>query len=199
MPEFYADDKARERRLAEIRARRGTAEREAHLAKIAEVKEKEKQDKAKRKTTSSSPRKTRENSTEFHGHTWDEWDAMVAAGLALVRERGAQRQLTTYTDVWGHLTSTLGKELGNAYFQIPALLEHMTIADGTDDGLIISALVQSDAPEPSPGAGFFSIAAAKGLFPAADAPKSAKDWTMTDTQRAFWQQQVDALFAKFGS
>ncbi len=199
MAEFYAEDRNRERRLAEIRARRGTPEREARIAEISDQKAQAKQAATKRKSTSgSSARKTRENSTEYHGHSWDEWDAMRDAAFALVVERAAKREFTAYTDIWSHVVGVLGKELGNAYFQLPALLEHMTLKGLEDSELIVTALVTYEGDEPTPGPGFFAVAVQKGTIASFDAPAKGEVFRMTDEQRAFWQQQVDGLFAKYG-
>ena len=199
MPTYYADDRARENRLAAIRARRGTADREAFIAEIAEKKQQDKQAAAKRKSSAASERKTRENSEQYHGHSWDEWDLMRDKGLAFITERAARREFTSATELWAHLVAELGKPLGNSHFQTPALLEHVGMKSLDESGLLASALVIDDPAAPSPGAGLFSLAAAKNLLPQADAPKSTKDFTMSEAQRAFWQSQVDALFAKFAT
>lgn len=197
MAEFYADDRARESRLAAIRARRGTPERDAKIAEIAEQKQKAA---VKKKAASTTVKKTRENSDQYHGHSWDEWDQMRDAGLELIKQHAAKREFVTYTQLWGHTVEKLGKELGNSYFQLPALLEHITVKGFDETELMVSALVSTaDGPDPSPGSGMFALAVSKGLLPEADAPQGGKDWVMTESQRVFWQQQVDALFAKFAS
>jgi hypothetical protein len=196
MAEFYADDRARESRLAAIRARRGTAEREAHIAEIAEQKQKAV---AKKKSTGTTVRKTREISDQYHGHPWDEWDQMRDVGLDLIKERAAKGEFVTLTQLWEGAVDKLGKPLGNSHFQLPALLEHIALKGLDETGLLVTAVVTYQDGEPTPGPGLFALAASKGLIPEADAPKDLKTWTMTENQRAFWQQQVDAVFAKFAS
>ncbi|MDP1795138.1 MAG: hypothetical protein Q8K63_13465 [Acidimicrobiales bacterium] len=196
MAEFYANDKTRERRLADIRARRGSADRDAHIAEIAERKQQAKKAAATRKAGPSA-RKTRENSSEYHGHSWDEWDRMRDAGLALITARAAQREYTSHTELWGHLTDELGKGLGNAHFQMPALLEHIALKGFDDIGLVVSALAVDDGAEPSPGIGFFRIAVDKKMLDESELPEGGKDWKMTDGQRAFFQSHAAAVFDKF--
>ena len=192
MAEFFADDRARERRLAEIRSRRGSAEREAHIAEIAE----KKQAAAKKKPSSkSTQKKTRENSTEYHGHSWDEWDQMRDVGLALIAERAAKREFVSYGAIWDRLVAELGKPLGNSHFQWPSLMEHMAEKSLADSQLIAAALVVDEDSDGSPGVGFFRLAAAKGLIPAEAAPEKGAEWAMSESQRQFWQQQVDGMFA----
>ena len=66
-----------------------------------------------------------------------------------------------------------------------------------DGGLILTALIGYEGAEPSPGPGFFRLAASKDLIPVEDSPEVGKPWTMNDRQRAFWQSQVDELFDRY--
>ena len=193
---YERPEDARARRLAEIRSRRGSPER---LAKIAELEA----DKARRSRPKSksapSGRKSPSNSVDMFGHPWQEWFAMRDAAYEFLRRCARDRSTTASGDVWHAVSEALGTDLGSHWRKLPHLLGHVSEHSHAESGVLASALVISvpDDQESGPGAGFFRVAASLGLIDRPDAPAAGTEWVMTEAQRGFWREQVDAVFAKF--
>ena len=193
---FDHPEDRREKRLAEIRARRGTPER---LAKIAELEHLQ----PRRKTPEPSPgqRKNPQNSTSFFGHSWPEWFEMRDAAFSFLCVCAGERRLSSYHELWTTVGTALGKDLGNHWRQLPHLLGYVSERSLEEVGVLATALViyDPDDASSSPGPGFFSLAVSLGLLDAADGPQDADTWTMTNRQRTFWRQQVQGMFDRFGA
>ena len=101
--------------------------------------EKRRQSLPKYKGTSTSDKKTPENSDTFYGHPWAEWFAMRDAGITILRERGAGRRLITYPELWEAIETRLGKDLGNSQWKISRLLEDIDEESGLDAQFILTA------------------------------------------------------------
>lgn len=196
LAEFISDDEARDRRLEAIRARRGSPERMARIEALQASKADQKR-KMKR-SSAAAGRKTPENSADFFGHPWPLWFAMRDAGYQHIIERARNRQTTTYGELWAAITDTIGEDLGNPWRKIDHLLGYVGEFAYERDGLMPTALVMYEgADETNPGPGFFRLAATMGLFPAGDAPPVGEEWKeMTGTQRKFWEEQRDLVFAR---
>ena len=195
MPDYLPDDEARDRRLAEIRARRGTPERQAALEAMKAAKAR-----TNRPSQSSADgRKTPENSRDFFGHPWPQWFAMRDAGYEHIIERARKRQTTTYRDLWAAVARRLGEDIGNPWRQIDDLLGYIGQAAYEKDRVMPTAVVMYEgADDAGPGPGFFRLATSMGLFPEVHAPAAGEKWaTMTDVQRRFWEEQRDLLFDYF--
>lgn len=194
--EFVSDDDARDRRLADIRARRGTPERQA---KIAAQEASKAQAKKKSQSSSLSGKKTPDNSPSFHGHPWPLWFSMRDAGYEHIIERALERETTTYKELWAAITAALGQDFGNTYFQTGDLLGSIATYAHDKDGVMPTALVMYEGTEEAnAGPGFFRLAASMGLLPEGVAPPTGEPWTgMTDAQRSFWEEQRDLVFAHF--
>ena len=199
MADFIPDDEARDRRLAAIRARRGTPERLAAIEALMASKAKEKEKARKSPSTGGGARKTPENSDSYFGHSWPFWFAMRDAGNEHIIECARERRTTTYADLWAAITASLGEELGNRWWQMGPLLGAMGEAAHEKDGIMPTALVMAEGDgETNPGPGFFRLAADMGQFPEDQTPPKGEPWTkMTETQRRFWEEQRDLVFAKF--
>jgi len=104
------------------------------------------------------------------------------------------------TELWPAAELRLGVSLGNPWRQIPNLLGHISEQAHEDHGLLLSALVVEEGLAPQPGEGFFRLAAALGLLAERDSPAPSVPWQgMTHAQRAFWEEQVSAIFAHFAT
>jgi hypothetical protein len=196
LPDLPADE-VRIQRLAEIRARRGSAERLAHIDQLATAKAK-----TKKAPSSAGNRKTPENSSEMFGHPWPFWFRMRDAGLQFLRDSASQRKMVTYGELWDAITLEVGEDCGNAWRQRPNLLGYIAEQGYQDLGYIPTALViyreddDGDGTE-HPGPGFFRLAVTLGAITADLAPAAGEEWTvMTDQQREFWQSQVQGMFSR---
>lgn len=194
MAERKYDDEARDR-LAAIRARRGTPERQAHI----EALQASKAQSTKKLTSATSGRKTPENSADFFGHPWPLWHSMVNEGYEHIINRARQRRTTTYKELWAAITAAVQQDLGNPYWQIGPLLGSISEYAYDKDGVMPTALVMYEgADETNAGPGFFRLAASMGLLPDGVAPPPGEPWKqMTDAQRRFWEEQRDLVFAQF--
>ena len=193
---FDHPEDRREKRLAEIRARRGTPERLAKIAELELV-----QPRRKTPKPSVGHRKTPENSSSFFGHPWPEWFEMRDAAFSFLCVCARERRLASYHEIWTTVGAKLGKDLGNHWRQLPHLLGHVSERSLEESGILATALVVYDPGDASsgPGPGFFSLAVSLGLLAPADGQQDAETWTMSDRQRTFWRQQVDAMFDRFAS
>ena len=187
---------AKEKRLAAIRARRGTPERLTEIAGIAERRRE-----AQRRTKSSDGRKTPENSTTFFGHTWAEWFRMRDAGYAFLCERASHRRMVSYREVWDAVGNALPFDIGPMYRQVPHLLRYISMYAVDEFGFLPTALVTYDGdPDVGPGPGFFRLAGSLGLIPEADVPAEGEEWrAMTPNQRRFWTEQLEGTFGRFAN
>lgn len=183
----------RARRLAEVRAQRGSEER---LRQIADLEAQKAKPKA-RTRPSPSVRKSPETSATFFGYPWAEWFEMRDAGRAHLNDCAAQRQLTTYGELWQAIEETVGRQLGSPHLALPRLLRDIADVAIKDDEPNPMALAVQSAGDQEPGAGFFRTAVALHELPAVEEPPKGEDWEMTDAQRKFWRGQVDAAFAYF--
>ena len=186
----------RARRLAAVRAQRGSEERARQIAELEAEKAKPK---ARARSATPSVRKSPETSSTFFGYPWAEWFEMRDAGRARLNTCAAERQLITYGDLWAAIAETVGRELGSHHLALPRLLRDIgdvAIKDGEPNPM---ALAVQSAGDQEPGAGFFRTAVALHELPAVDEPAKGEDWTMTDAQRTYWRTQVDALYAYFAA
>jgi hypothetical protein len=184
----------RARRLAEVRAQRGSEERARQIAELEADKAK-----PKRRTRSAPPsvRKSPETSATFFGYPWAEWFEMRDAGRARLNTCAAERELITYGELWAAIAESVGRELGSPHLALPRLLRDIgdvAVKDGEPNPM---ALAVQAAGDQEPGAGFFRTAVALHELPAVDEPPTGEDWTMTDAQRSYWRAQVDRLYAHF--
>jgi hypothetical protein len=187
---FSTDSNTRDSRLAKIRARRGTPERQALIDEMQAAKLK------KKTAAASTGRKTPANSEEMFGHTWPEWFEMRDAGYQHILGCAREGKKTTEREVWAAVQKQLGKDLGSHSRQLPHLLVHITEHVYPTAGVIPSAIVIDKKGDEHPGARFFRRAAALGALPKKDAPATGETWTeMTPNQRAFWEDQVGRMFA----
>jgi hypothetical protein len=181
-------------RLADIRARRDSPERLAHISELESAP-------ARRKTAkpSGSHRKTPENSTHMFGHPWPEWFEMRDAVFDYLCVCAAKRQRASYGEIWTRLADALGKDPDNNWRQLPYVLEYVSRRSLEEFEILATALVIYDSGDvdSGPGPGFFRLAASLGLLADADSPPEGIEWSMTDRQRTFWEQQRDAMFDRF--
>jgi hypothetical protein len=206
-PEDPEDRRAR--RLAEIRAQRGTDARAREIADLEARRAAEPEPVRVTRATSSSGGSSRSSSpsrprrpssgktagTSFFGHPWSEWHQMVDVGLDHLVELASERSTTTEEALWKHVGAELGLTLGDPRLPMPFLLRDITNRQLDDTGLLVTALALTDDGTPAPG--FFRLAAQIGKLPSAQAPRESSDgtWTMSERQEAFWRSQVDALYA----
>jgi len=184
----------RARRLAAVRAQRGSEER-ARL--IAELEAEKAKPKARARSATPGVRRSPQTSSTFFGYPWAEWFEMRDAGRARLNTCAAERQLITYGDLWEAIAQTVGRELGSHHLALPRLLRDIgdvAIKDGDPNPM---ALAVQSAGDQEPGAGFFRTAVALHELPAVDEPPKGEDWTMSDAQRAYWRTQVASLYAHF--
>ena len=185
---YEAPDVRRARQREEIRARRGSPERAAEIAAIEERKAQAK----KRPSSTSSVKKTPENSTEIFGHPWDTWFAMRDAATAHLAGRAADGRLSSTAEVWAAVTEAVGAEVGKPGLQLPKLLGTVAADAFADRQAVLTALVADpagDKPDPS----FFRHAADAGVLPAEASPPPTKGAAPTEAQLAFWQATVAEL------
>jgi hypothetical protein len=186
---FSTDSNTRDSRLAKIRARRGTPERQALIEEMQAAK-------IKKKTVASTGRKTPANSEEMFGHPWPVWFEMRDAGYEHILGCARAGKKTTEREVWAAVGKQLGRDLGTHSRQLPHLLVHITEHAYPTTGVIPTAIVIDKKGDEHPGARFFRRAAALGALPKQDAPKTGETWTeMTPAQRTFWEDQVARMFA----
>ncbi|MET1049512.1 MAG: hypothetical protein ABWZ55_07765 [Acidimicrobiales bacterium] len=186
----------RARRLAAVRAERGSEERARQIAELEAEKAKAK---VRARSATPSVRRSPESSSTFFGYPWAEWFEMRDAGRARLNRCAAERQLIAYGVLWAAIAETVGRELGSQHLALPRLLRDIgdvAIKDGEPNPM---ALAVQSAGDQEPGAGFFRTAVALHELPAVDEPAKGEDWTMTDAQRTYWRTQVDALYAYFAS
>ena len=196
MIEHFPDEQARDRRLAAIRAQRGTPERETQIQALELARATAAKSKAR--ATSTSGRKTPENSSEMFGHPWTEWFQMRDAGFDHIERCARKRSLTTYAELWSAIATQLGKDLGSHWRQLPNLLGYISEWAYEKYKLIPTALVIDQEGDAHPGPGFFRLAAMLGALPENDSPPTGEEWTgMTDSQREFWEASRDAVFNHF--
>ncbi|HEY5888729.1 MAG TPA: hypothetical protein VIT24_13420 [Acidimicrobiales bacterium] len=184
----------RARRLAEVRAQRGSEERARQIAELEAEKAKPK---VRTRSATPSVRKSPETSATFFGYPWAEWFEMRDAGRARLNTCAADRELISYGDLWAAIADTVGRELGSPHLALPRLLRDIgdvAMKDGEPNPM---ALAVQSAGDQDPGAGFFRAAVALHELPAVDEPPTGEDWTMTDGQRTFWRTQVEGLYAHF--
>jgi hypothetical protein len=123
---------------------------------------------------------------------------MRDAGMEHIAEWSRRCELTTYADLWSGIVARVGSDAGDPWRQLPMLLGYISDEHHEAVGAIPTAVVVYDLADKHPGPGFFRLAASYGLLPDEDAPALGEEWTeMTDRQRAFWDEQVAALFAHF--
>lgn len=185
----------RARRLAEIRAQRGTEERERQIADLAAAKAKPKP----RARAKAAPRKSPETSPTFFGYPWAEWFEMRDAGRAVLAECAAEGRVITYGELWAAVAERVSRELGPPHLPLPRLLRdiaEVSIKDGEPNP---TALVVQKDGEQEPGAGFFRDAVALHQLPAVEEPPKGEDWVMSDAQRTYWTAQVAALHEHHGA
>jgi len=184
----------RARRLAEVRAQRGTEERERQIAELAAAKATPKP----RAKAKAAPRRSPETSATFFGYPWSEWFEMRDAGRACLAERAAEGGVITYGELWDTIATRVGRELGSPHLPVPRLLKdiaEVTIKDGEPNPTAI--VVQQDGDQ-EPGAGFFRDAVGLHELPAVEEPAKGEDWVMSDAQRTYWTGQVAALYEHHG-
>ena len=184
----------RARRLAEVRAQRGTEERQRQIADLEAERAKPKP----RKRAAPAPRKSPETSATFFGYPWAEWFEMRDAGRAHLNECAAERTLTTYGRLWEAIGERVGRPLGSPHLPLPRLLQDIAdvaLKDGDPNPTALAVQAEGDQ---EPGAGFFRAAVALHELPPAQDPPKGEDWTMTDAQRAYWTEQVQRLHDHFG-
>ena len=187
---FVTDSSTRDNRLAKIRSRRGTPERQALIEEMQAAKIR------KKTATAKTGRKTPANSEEMFGHAWPEWFEMRDAGYQHILGCAQQGQKTTEGDVWAAVVAHMGRDLGSHSRQLPHLLVHITEHSYPTSGVLPTAIVMSAAGDEHPGPRFFRRAAVLGALPKKDAPATGDEWTeMTPNQRAFWEDQVARMFA----
>jgi hypothetical protein len=151
----------------------------------------------RKRSDSWSGRKTPDNSSSFHGHTWPEWFAMRDAGAAIILEHARAHEYLTYPQFWAGVRSSVDFDIGHPWRQIPILLEYISDYTFEEIGLFVTALVIDGEPRIGPKEGFFRLASQRGALPEADAPPPGVVWTgMNARQRAFWEEQVARIFDK---
>jgi hypothetical protein len=189
---FVPADEVRLRRIAEIRGRRGSAERVAHIGQLAEEKAK-----PKKSAGAGSGRKSPDNSSEMYGHPWAVWFQMRDAGLEFLDQSAALEKKVTYGEVWDAITSQVGDQAGVAWRQLPHLLGFIGAKGYEQSGFIPTSLVVYQDDYARPGPGFFRLAVELGALNAEDAPTEGDRWTtMTEVQQQFWEAQMQGMFAK---
>ena len=144
----------------------------------------------------SSGRKTPQNSDTYFGHSWPEWSEMVDVGIAYLIECAKRHRTAAYGELWEAIEKVLGRDIGNSWRQMPQLLGYISERSFEGVGLFLTALVVDDVPDGHPEQGFFRLAAKRGALPEREAPRMGEPWTITSTQRRFWEEQVAAIFAK---
>ena len=183
----------RQRQRDEIRSTRGSAERLDQIAAIAAEKARAQQ----RSGSRSSGRKSPSNSADMFGHRWPEWFQMRDTALQFLESVAAEKRLTSYGEVWGHIGKALDTELGSHWRQLPNLLGYVSVKAFAAYELVPTALVVTPGQD-GPEAGFFRIAVELGDLDDSHSPEEGEPWTMSDAQRTYWNSTVEQLFARFG-
>lgn len=184
----------RARRLAEVRAQRGSEERARQIAELEAEKAKPK---ARSSSATPSVRKSPETSATFFGYPWAEWFEMRDAGRRVLADCAAEQRLITYGELWVAIAAAVGRELKSPHLAIPRLLQDIAEVSIKDGDPNPSALAVQGDGDQEPGAGFFRAAVALHQLPAVEEPGSGEDFAMSDAQRAYWRAQVDGLYAHF--
>jgi hypothetical protein len=143
-------------------------------------------------------RKTEENSESYFNHPWPEWNEMRDLGLSYLREIAAKEKTVTYEGFWNAVRLGVGRDIGKPFRQIPLLLRHVGEKSFDDSGLVVTALVVTEATEPSPSEGFFRLASRLELIPEDESPETGVKWLgMTAAQRTFWLRHKESLYEHF--
>lgn len=185
----------RARRLAEVRAQRGSEERLAQIAELEAARAKP----TPRTRSAPAPRKSPETSATFFGYPWSEWFEMRDAGRSYLAECAAERRVITYGDLWVAIAAKVDRELGSPHLPLPRLLKDIAEVSIKEGDPNPTALVVPKDGDQEPGAGFFRDAVALHQLPATEEPPKGEDFEMTDAQRAYWRTQVDALYEHFAA
>ena len=154
-------EERRARRLAEIRAQRGTDERSRQIADLEanrriEPPPRDRTVRVRRTTSAPKPKTSGKTAgTSFFGHPWAEWHQMVDTGRLFLIEQAEATSTTTADELWTHIGAATGVRLGDPTLPMPFLLRDITNREKDDSGLVLAALVaDSDAfdgfdPHPS--------------------------------------------------
>jgi hypothetical protein len=191
---YHPDEDATRRRISEMRAR---WEKPEFAARNAARRAPQMTEKRGKKSSKDRHRKTPENSTTFFGHSWPLWHRMRDAGIVHIAACAKESRTTTYAELWSAIQKQVSEDIGRPFRQIRALAG--TIANHAHDTHepMLTALVVHEG-DGHPGPGFFRLAAQRGLLPEADFPSEEEEWTaITPNQQAFWESQVNAVFAQF--
>jgi hypothetical protein len=192
---YFPDEDRTRRRLADLRAGRDSPVRQAQIAALVAT--------ASAKSVSigsGSGRRTPENSTTYFGHSWDMWYRMRDAGIAHLEECARQKVKTTYGEVWSSVGVQVGEDIGSPYRQVRQLMGHIAARSRETGDAILTALVVHEKGDDNPGRGFFTLAARWGLLAPEDVPETSDDGTgMTPRQRAFWEEQVQAVYLHYAT
>jgi hypothetical protein len=193
---YYPDEERTRKRLSELRADRNSPVRQAQIAALTA-----KETAKARAKASGNGRKTPQNSTTYFGHSWDLWHRMRDAGIAHIEECARRRTKTTYAETWSSVGARVGEDIGHPYRQIGHLMGHIAVqAHETTNDAILTALVVHEAGDDNPGPGFFRLAGSWGLLAAEDTPDKGGNGTeMTPGQRAFWEEQIDAVYRRYAT
>ena len=194
MPYEQPEDR-RARRLAEVRAQRGTEQRERQIADLEAAKAKP----TPRTRSAAAPRRSPATSATFFGYPWPEWFEMRDAGRACLAECAAERQLMTYGELWTAIGERVGRELGSPHLALPRLLKDIAEVTIKDREPNPTALVVQKDGDQEPGAGFFRDAVALHELAAVEEPPKGEDWVMSDGQRTYWTKQVTALHEHYAT
>lgn len=186
---------ARARRMAAIRALRGTPDRLQRIADLEQQKVRSK----KPSTSGKGGRKTPENSSHMFNHPWSVWFEMRDAANAYLCQCATERRTTSYAELWGVISSAIGEDLGDHWRQLPILLGFVSKKSFTEMELISSALIVYKDGDAEPGPGFFRIAADLGALPESDVPPKGVVTPITENQRQFWEASVAGMYERFAT
>lgn len=143
----------------------------------------------------SQARKSPDNSDTYFGHTWSEWFALRDIGFGFLVERARGRRTATYNEIWTAVGTGAGRDIGKAWRKVPQLLRHISDKSLDNTGLILTALVITDGRDGHPSEGFFRLSVRVGFLDESDEPEKGVPWNgMTQRQRDFWMNQVEAIF-----
>jgi hypothetical protein len=140
-------EERRARRLAEIRAQRGTEERTRQIADLEanrriEPAPRDHTVRVRRTTSAPKPKASGKTAgTSFFGHPWAEWHQMVDTGRDHLVEQAEAQSTTTADELWSHIGAALGLPLGDPTLPMPFLLRDITNREKDDSGLVLAALV----------------------------------------------------------
>jgi hypothetical protein len=149
-------EERRARRLAEIRAQRGTQERARQIEDLEahrriEPPPRDRTVRVRRTTSAPKPRTSGKTAgTSFFGHPWAEWHQMVDVGRTFLIGKAEAGTTTTAEDLWQVVGDTLGLTLGDPTLPMPFLLRDITNREKDDSGLVLAALVVDDDGAPLP-------------------------------------------------